>query len=151
MDEETEFLLEINPAPILENPMPVGGKAALGAAVGVGLAALAAMAWSKLEHREWDPNRLADPPPGSIIAPVERTRLYLALLGLTGASVGAFIGAKENAKRAAAIGAALGVAISQGTFVIDPKFPIIHPILGNVWQTLLPVAGALLGANLVKR
>lgn len=135
-----------NPGPIVANPLPVGGRAALGATVGMAAVSIAAMAWSRLSYKQWDPNRLES---GLMIQP-RQARAVLAGAAAIGAAGGAALMARDGYKKAAAIGAVLGVAISQVPFFMDPGFPVRHKIIGNIWQIGLPIAGAVLGANAVK-
>lgn len=134
----TEDALDFTPAPIANPDLPTGGRAALGAAAGLSFAMLAAAAWAKLEHDQWDPN-----------IPTRRARWGLAGAWLLGATAGASVAARPGTRYAAAVGTALGVVVTQVPLILDPAFVNNHPILGNIWQYGVPIAGAVLGVNAV--
>ena len=121
------------------NPLPSGGRAALGTAAGLSFATLAAAAWSRLQEETWDP----DP------YPTRRSRARFAGILLAGSTVGAIVGSQKGTRKAAVVGGALGIVVSQIPLILDPAFVTRHPVLGNIWQYGLPVAGAVLGVNAV--
>lgn len=119
---------------------PEGARAALGSAVGLAISAIAASVWSKTVNQTWNFNADAD----------RRRRWGLAGVTLVAATAGASIAARRGTKRSAGIGAALGTMLGQVPVIWDPSIANTHPVLTNVWQYGMPVAGALLGVNVTR-
>jgi len=125
-----------------QNPLPIGGRAALGAAAGGVLAALAAAAFTRLRTGGWNYDQT--------YGRNRNVRLRCAAFHLVAASAGAAITSPRPTRTAATIGTAIGVVLGELPFVLDPDLVAMHPVLGNIWIYALPIGGALIGANVVR-
>lgn len=123
-----------------ENPAPIGARAALGAGAGLGVAALGVAAWSRLARGTWRYDTFDTRP-----ARWRSTGVHAAA-----ATLGTAIAAPSGTKLASTIGTTLGVMLGQLPFILDPHLLLRHPALGNIFQYGMPIAGALVGANVVR-
>ena len=138
MTELDEIVFE--DAVAIANPLPVGGRAVLGTATGLSIAALGAAAWSRMTRDSWRIDTAATP----------STRWKVAAAHAAAAGLGTAVAAEPGTKTASTVGAVVGTALGQLPFLIDPLLLVRHPILGNIWQYGLPLGGALFGANVVR-
>ncbi len=122
----------------MNNPLS-GGRVGVGTAAALGFATLAAAAWSRIQRKTWKVNEIGD----------HKIRLKLAGAYLLTGMLGAGLAARPGTRRAAVVGTAVGVVAAQAPLIWDPFLIKRHPIIGNIWQYTLPVAGAVLGVNAV--
>ena len=119
-------------------PPARGARAALGTAAGLGVGALAAAAWARLEYGVWDPNKLT----------TREHRLKIAGMLVAGSILGTSMGARAGTRAKAVTGAIIGNVVAQIPALLDPALIRNNPIIGNIWQFGLPLAGAVIAVNL---
>lgn len=130
MTEPMDYLGEFA-APVPNPSGPTGGYTVLGATAGVLAGSLVGLGYQLVRERQQ----------------LSRHRSLFSWTWLLTVPVGAALLAKPNQRTAAAVGGAGGVLLSAA--LSHPSLFVSRPITMHALQWMLPIGGALLGANLV--
>lgn len=134
IDEYDYMVGEFSPVPSapLANPTgPHGGRAAVGATAGIVLGSLVGLGYQMLRDRQ----------------KLSRHRSLFSWVWMLTVPAGAALFARPDQRMGAALGSAGGVLVSAA--LSHPSLFVSRPLTMHALQWMLPVGGALLGANLV--